>query len=91
MCGKLGNNEVESMQNLMSMAVYSVLADVFDVDIDAISANSDLINDLGMTAAIKDRLDTTIMDMFNNMHIDFSQVNTVQDIVDQVIRTEMRR
>lgn len=33
MCGKLGNNEIESMQNMMSMAVYSILADIFDVDI----------------------------------------------------------
>ena len=34
MCGKFGTNEVESMQNMMSMAVYFVIADTFDVDIE---------------------------------------------------------
>ena len=31
MCGKFGTNEIESMQNMMSMAVYFVIADTFDI------------------------------------------------------------
>lgn len=84
MCGKLGSNEVESMQNMMSMAVYFVLADTFDLDIDEIYPTSDLQNDLGMTASIQQQLDASIMDMFNQTQIDFSSVKTVQDVVDQI-------
>jgi hypothetical protein len=47
MCGKLGSNEVESLQNMMSMAVYFVLADTFDMDFDDIQPNSNLKTDLG--------------------------------------------
>ena len=89
MCGKLGNDEVESMQNMMSMAVYSVLADFFDVNIDDISPSSDLQNDLGMTASIQEQLGRAMMDMFDNLQLDFSQVKTVQDIVNQVVETQM--
>lgn len=84
MCGKLGSNEVESMQNMMSMAVYFVLADTFDLDIDDISPNSDLQSDLGMTNSIQQKLDASIMDMFNQTQIDFSRIKTVQDVVDQI-------
>lgn len=89
MCGKLGNDEIESMQNMMSMAVYSVLADVFNVDIGDVSPNCDLENDLGMTASSQGKLDTAIRDMFDNLHIDFGKVKTVQDIVDQVVEIKM--
>ncbi len=89
MCGKFGANEVESMQNMMSMAVYFVIADTFDVDIETVSADSNLRSDLGMTAPIQELLDETIMDMFNNLHIDFNQVKTVQDIVSQVTKVQL--
>lgn len=89
MCGKLGTNEVESMQNMMSMAVYFVIADAFDVDIEEVSADSDLKDDLGMTGLIQEQLDGVIMDMFNNLHVDFGQVKTVQDIVNQVTKIQL--
>lgn len=89
MCGKLGTNEVESMQNMMSMAVYFVIADAFDVDIEEVSADSDLKDDLGMTGLIQEQLDGVIMDMFNNLHVDFGQVKTVQDIVNQVTKIKL--
>ena len=84
MCGKLGSNEVESMQNMMSMAVYFVLADTFDVDIEDLLPESNLQLDLGMTPSLQELLDANIMDMFNNLHIDFSNAKTVQDILNQV-------
>jgi acyl carrier protein len=89
MCGKLGNNEVESLQNMMSMAVYFVLADTFDMDFDDISPNSDLKSDLGMTPTIQAQLDESIMDMFNQAQVDFNQIKTVQDIVDQVAKVQL--
>ena len=89
MCGKLGNNEVESLQNMMSMAVYFVLADTFDMDFDDIIPNSNLKTDLGMTSSIQTQLDESIMDMFNQVKVDFSQIKTVQDIVDQVAKVQL--
>ncbi len=84
MCGKMGGNEVESMQNMMSMAVYCVIADALDVDIDDLEPETDLQRDLGLTSSAQEMLDQSIMDMFDNFHVDFSRVKTVQDIVNQV-------
>lgn len=89
MCGKFGTNEIESMQNMMSMAVYFMLADTFDVDIDTLSPACDLQSDLGMTAAIREQLDASITEMFNDLHVDFNHVKTVQDIVNQVARVQL--
>jgi acyl carrier protein len=89
MCGKLGSNEVESLQNMMSMAVYFVLADTFDMDFDDIQPNSNLKTDLGMTSSIQTQLDESIMDMFTQVKVDFSQIKTVQDIVDQVAKVQL--
>ncbi len=89
MCGKFGDDEIESMRNMMSLAVYSVLADIFDVNMSEISPNSDLENDLRMTASIREQLDEKIKEMFDNFHVDFSKAKNVQDIVDQIIENKM--
>jgi acyl carrier protein len=88
-CGKLGDNEIESLQNMMSLAVYSVLADVFNRGIENIAQNYDLRNDLGMTPAIQRKLNIAISDIFDNIHLDFNQINTVQDVIDQVVKSKM--
>ncbi|WP_157197909.1 MULTISPECIES: hypothetical protein [Methylomonas] len=85
MCGKFGGNEVESLQNMMSMAVHLVIADTFDLDVDDVSLDSDLQNDLGMDADLRDKLDSSIMEMFNQLHLDFSRIKTVADVVKQVV------
>lgn len=89
MCGKLGNNEIETMQNMMSMAVYFVLADTFELDIDEISPDNDLYADFGMTPSIQSRLDDSIMDMFDQKKIDFSRIKTVQDVVNQLAAVQL--
>jgi hypothetical protein len=33
MCGKLGTSEVDTIKNMMTMTVYFVLADIFDLDV----------------------------------------------------------
>ncbi len=86
MCGKMGNTEIESLENMMSMAVYFVIADALEIDAEELFPNSDLQHDLGMTAATRVRLDQAIMDMFNNLHVDFNRISTVQDVVNQVAK-----
>ncbi|WP_427501611.1 hypothetical protein ACQE3E_10580 [Methylomonas sp. MED-D] len=85
MCGKFGGNEVESLQNMMSMAVQLVIADTFDLDVDDVSLDRDLQNDLGMDADLRDKLDSSIMEMFNQLHLDFNRIKTVADLVEQVV------
>ena len=89
MCGKFGSNEIESLENMMSMAVYFVIADTFDMDVDELYPDSDLINDLGMTSPLQEQLEDSIEEMFDNLHVDFGGVKTVQDIVSQVAKVTL--
>jgi len=89
MCGKFGSNEIESLENMMSMAVYFVIADTFDMDVDELYPDSDLINDLGMTSRLKEQLEDSIEEMFDNLHVDFGGAKTVQDIVSQVAKVTL--
>ena len=89
MCGKLGDNEIESMQSMMSIAVYSIVADAFNVDIESISPDSDLQNDLGMTEAIKKNIEQGVSNTFDNLQLDFSRIKTIRDLVAQVVQLQM--
>jgi len=87
--GKIGENEIESMQNMMAMSVYFIIADTFDVDAMDIDADNDLQKDLHMTSEIKHELNESFMDMFNGHQLDFSKIHKVQDIVDQIVTVEL--
>jgi len=85
MCGKMGNNEIDSMQNMMAMSVYFVIADAFDIDVMDIEPNDDLEKDFHMTQVIKQDLSESVEDMFNGCQLDFTEIHNVQDVVDQIV------
>jgi len=85
MCGKMGNNEIDSMQNMMAMSVYFVIADAFDIDAMDIEPNNDLEKDFHMTSENKHDLSESVEDMFNGCQLDFTEIHNVQDVVDQIV------
>lgn len=89
MCFKFGNDELETVRGLMTLTVYSVISDALKVDLDEIHANSNLVIDLGMTPKSQARLGKLIMEMFDDLTIDFSLVNSVQDLVDLALQDEL--
>jgi len=89
MCGKMGNSEIDTIKNMMSMSVYYVIADCFNMDAMELEPNIMLDNDFHMSAEEKRLLSESITDMFNGYHLQFATIHTVQDVVDQVINTAM--
>jgi len=85
MCGKMGNNEIDSMKNMMAMSVYFVIADAFDIDAMDIEPNADLEKDFHMTSSTQQDLSDSVADMFNGCQLDFSTIHNVQNIVDQIV------
>jgi len=85
----MGNTEVDTIKNMMSMSVYYVIADCFDVDAMELEPHKALDNDFHMTTEEKSLLSESITDMFNGHQLEFATIHTVQDIVDQVINTTM--
>lgn len=88
MCGKMGENEVDSMKNMMTMAVYYVVADVFDVDAMDLDAATDLEKDLHVTPAMQIELYESVGEMFNGFKLDLQHAHSVQEIVDQIVTIE---
>lgn len=73
----------------MTMAVYSVLSDVFNIDVESIDPDSELQSDLGMTELIKKDIDIAIANAFDNFHLDFGRIKFIRDIVSQVVHAKM--
>ncbi len=85
MCGIMGNNEVDSMKNMMAMSVYFIIADAFDLDAMDIEPSNDLEKDFHMTSETKQNLSELVVDMFAGRQLDFSSIHNVQDVVDQIV------
>ncbi len=86
MCGKMGHDEVDSMQNMMAMSAYFVIADALDVDAMELDGEHDTDKDFQLTEADRKLLSESISDMFNGLELDFSQIHQVKDIIDQVVK-----
>jgi len=85
MCGKMGHNEIESMQNMMAMSAYFVIAEVLDIDAMELEDKQDLDHDFHLTEKKRQLLSDSIEDMFNGLKLDFSKIHQIKDIVAQVI------
>ena len=88
MCIRAGNNELESVKNLMGMSLKAVVADALHTDIDTIFDDSRLIEDLHMSANDEHVLEEMIADIFDGLRIDVRNTPTVGALLDQVVLTE---
>ena len=88
MCFKIGDDELETVKGLMTMTVYSVISDVLNVDLENIEPQSNLAKDLGMNDKSQKALSLSIMEMFDDLVVDFSPDSCVQNIIDQVLQDE---
>lgn len=88
MCIRAGNNELESVKNLMGMSLKAVVADALHADIDTIFDDSRLVEDLHMSANDEHELEEMIADVFDGLQIDVRKVPTVGALLDQVVLKE---
>lgn len=85
MRGNTSVNEIESVNNLLTLSVYFTIADCLDLDAMNLQADDDLRNDLKMTDAQQQALFESVIDQFEGEQLDFSTIHTVQDVVDQLV------
>ncbi len=88
MCIRVGNNELESVKNLMGMSLKAVVADALHADLDAVNDSSRLVEDLQMNASGSQQLEELIADVFDGLQIDLQQTPTVAALLDQVVMKE---
>lgn len=88
MCIRAGSNELESVKNLMGMSLMAVVADALDTEIDNVTEDARLVEDLHMDASAEEELETMIEDVFNGLHVDVHATPTVSALLDTVVRNE---
>ena len=88
MCIRAGSNELESVKNLMGMSLMAVVADALHTEIENVTEDARLIEDLHMDSSSEEELETMIADVFNGLHIDVHNISTVSALLDRVVRSE---
>ncbi len=78
-------NEIESVNNLLTLSVYFTIADCLDLDAMMLQADDDLRKDLSMTENQQQALFESVKDQFEGEQLDFSVIKTVQDVVDRLV------
>jgi len=88
MCIRVGNDELESVKNLMGMSLMAVVAEALQADLDDVSEEARLVEDLHMTPATERELKAMIADVFNGLEVDLSTTPTVAALLEKVVLNE---
>ncbi len=88
MCIKAGNNELGSVKALMAMSLNALIAEIFELDLDELDKYLSLTRDLGMDKNKQEELSTMIAEYFDDLHIDFSQVDTLEQLFQTIVEVE---
>ena len=85
-----GENELESVKNLMSMSLMAIIADSFDVEIDEIQNSDRLTEDLKMDDSSRQGVEAQIADIFDGLQLDLNQIDTVGTLLELVVYNEFK-
>ena len=88
MCIKTGRNELSSVKALMAMSLNALLASVFDKELSELEPEMSLTRDLAMDADKQQELSEMIAEYFDGLTIDFSTVDTLEDLFNVIVEVE---
>jgi hypothetical protein len=91
MRSNLDENELDTMKELLTMALNAVIAEFLNVDVDRVHPGSRLVADLSMSPAAKKRLQKEIAFIFDSTELDMPNAMKVEELVDQVAHIEFAR
>lgn len=90
MCIRAGSDELESVKNLMSMALKVVVADALHAELDEVVDEARLVEDLHMGKQECRTLHDLIADTFDGADIDICHVPTVAALLERVVHIEFQ-
>ena len=85
------DNELDTMKELLTQALSAVIAEFLNVDFDRVLPGSRLLSDLGISPAVKKRLQKEIAFIFDCVEIEMPDTMKVEELVDQVAHIEFSR
>lgn len=90
MCIKAGANELDSVKNLMAMALKAVVADALHTELEDVVEEARLVEDLHMGRSESVALEALIADTFDGIHVDLKQTPTFAALLDTVVLNEFK-
>lgn len=90
MCFKAGNDELDTVKNLMLMALRAAIAQALDVEMDELEPEQRLVEDLAMDADKRAELVELIADTFDGLTLDLGALETIGQIYEAVVLEEFR-
>ncbi|MDD3450278.1 MAG: hypothetical protein PHF72_14785 [Gammaproteobacteria bacterium] len=90
MCFKAGNDELDTVKNLMLMALRAAIAQALDVEMDELEPGQRLVEDLAMDADGRAGLVELIADTFDGLTLDLDALETIGQIYEAVVLEEFR-
>lgn len=90
MCIKAGKDELESVKNLMGMALKAVVAEALQVELDEVMEETRLVEDLHMGATEAAALRELIADTFDGVDINLAATPTYAALLERVVLSEFR-
>jgi hypothetical protein len=91
MCIKLDENELDTMKDILTMALNAVIAECLNLAVDRVHPGSRLVADLGMSPLAKKRLQREIAFIFDCTELNMPDAMKVEELVDQVANIEFSR
>ncbi len=90
MCIKAGEDELESVKNLMSMSLRACVAEALHADLESVIDEARLVEDLHMGGRESAQLRELIADVFDGVEVDPDRIPTVAALLDRVVLSEFR-
>lgn len=88
MCIKYGDNELSTVKALMTMSLNSIIADLFNLELDEIKPELKLYEDLSMTPVQEADLEDAIAEYFDGLSINVKRVHSLNHLFELVVLSE---
>lgn len=90
MCIKAGKDELDSVKNLMGMALKAVVAEALHAELEDVVEEARLVEDLHMGSGEAQVLQDLIADTFDGIHVDLAETPTYAALLERVVLSEFQ-
>ena len=88
---KAEDDELDTLQQLLTVALHAVIAEFLNVPVDRVHPGSRLVADLGMCPQARRRLQRELAFLFDCDELDMPPAMRVEELVAQVAEVEFAR
>ena len=89
MCLKVGKDEIDTIRNLMRMSIMVLLSELFDIDIDEVSEDARLVEDMKLDETKAARLNELIAEYFDGLQINLDETPTVDSLMEKIVESQI--